>query len=101
MARELNKNEFWKVAKGYENASELYEQGLYKEALLELKPAFRLLERDAIKTRMLAKCYVLRAQIYEKQNKPAADEWKKARETLEDISDKSELYLLAKEKADA
>lgn len=64
MTRELNKNEFFKVRKAYEEATGLYNDHYYKETIYVLKDAFRLLQRDGVQTRMLAKCYALQARAF-------------------------------------
>lgn len=99
MLRQLNKNEFLRCRRGYEDALELAGQKLYREARLELKPVIRLLERDKQPTRMLAKCYILRAQIEEQLTPDRAPAtWQAARDVLEGIHDQSELSDLVPEK---
>lgn len=60
--RELNKNEFMRVRKGYDHALSLYQDGYLKETLLELKKPIRILEYRGENTRFLALCLQLQAR---------------------------------------
>ncbi|MCF0246619.1 MAG: hypothetical protein HUJ55_07320 [Ileibacterium sp.] len=69
MVREMNKNEFMRALRGYQNAQEMYEMNYPKECLLELKPVLRLLEKYETQTRFLAKAYYLKSQALGQLNK--------------------------------
>ncbi len=72
--RELNKNEFMRVKKGYDNALSLYQDGYLKEALLELKRPIRILEYRAENTRFLALCLQLQAKaLHDLGKEPEAE----------------------------
>lgn len=91
MKRQLNKNEFLRVRRWFEDAKELAEAKEMASALSELKKAIRLLERDSIQTRMLAACKILEGKILQAQNKPAQACFENALVILEQIGDSSSL----------
>lgn len=78
MILEMNTRDFYKVKNGYENALELYDQSLFKEARLELRLALKILERTPVRTPFHHKCYLLFAQICEALEDPEkADHYRK------------------------
>lgn len=68
MKRELNKNEFFKVKRGYDQALELLQDNFVKAALKEIQGSIRLLEKIGDPILFLAKCYEIEAQCYERLN---------------------------------
>lgn len=93
MYRELDKRDFFKIKRGYDNALDMYEQGYYKEALLELRPGLTAMEKDAMQTRMLAKYRLLQGKAHQAlhQNRQAENSYLSALETLRIIQDHSAL----------
>lgn len=65
MKREMNKNEFLYARRCMNSAQELMNDGLYAQAIVELKPAQKLLERDSEPTRMLGLLYEMKAVCME------------------------------------
>lgn len=66
MILEMNTRDFHRVKNAYDDALELYEQSLYKEARLEMRQALKILERTPIRTPLHGKCYALFSEILEK-----------------------------------
>lgn len=89
LMRDLNKNEFMKVRRGYENALSLLEDGYVRQALLELKQPIRILEYRGESTKFLALCLQLKARALKELNRPAEAEdcLKRAQAILDKIQD--------------
>lgn len=89
LLRDLNKNEFMKVRRGYENALSLLEDGYVRQALLELKQPIRILEYQGESTKFLALCLQLKARALSEldRTKEAEDCLSRAQAILERIQD--------------
>lgn len=89
MKRALNKNEFLYARRCMQNARSLMEEKLFAQALVELRPAKQLLERDALPTRMAGLLYETEAECHQAlgREEKARKAWQAALHTFQAVKD--------------